>query len=180
MTERTSFVDIADSRLSFTKEFFAKLPKVDLHVHLDGSLRLQTILELAEENGIDLGVDDLEGLEKLIKPGVKHKSLKDYLEAFKYTLKVMQTDKALYRAAYELAEDAAKENIEYMEVRYSPILHTKQRLSLAAILESVLSGLRDARKDIGIDSGVIVCGIRNISPDVSLRLAELAAAFKNR
>ena len=180
MIERTSFADIAETNLVFTKEFFHKLPKVDLHVHLDGSLRLKTILELAEKNRVDLGVNDLEGLEKLIKPGFKHKSLKDYLEAFKYTLQVLQTDQALYRAAYELAEDASKENIEYMEVRYSPILHTKQKLSLAAILESVLSGLRDARKDFGIDSGVIVCGIRNISPDVSLRLAELAAAFKNR
>lgn len=174
------FEDICNQSIIFDEPFFFRLPKVDLHVHLDGSLRLETILDLAEKDKIDLGAHTLEDLTKLIGPGKIHPSLHDYLKGFDITLKVMQTDEALYRTAYELAEDAAKENIEYMEVRYSPILHTRKKLSLAAILESVLEGLRDAKKDFGIDSGVIVCGIRNISPNVSLRLAELSAAFKNR
>jgi adenosine deaminase len=174
------FDDIATAPIAFDRDFFQRLPKVDLHVHLDGSLRLETILDLAARDAIDLGVSDLDGLRQLIKPGFKHASLVDYLKGFDITLKVMQTDEALYRTAYELAEDAAKENIEYMEVRYSPILHTRKKLSLAAILESVLAGLRDANKAFGIQSGVIVCGMRNISPQVSLRLAELAVAFKNR
>lgn len=174
------FKDIQNKNIPLDESFFHRLPKVDLHVHLDGSIRPTTILELAEENHVDLGVDTEEDLNALIGPGKVHASLQEYLRGFETTLKVMQTDRALYRTAYELAEDAAKENIRYMEVRYSPILHTNKKLSLAAILESVLEGLRDAERDFGIKSGVIVCGIRNISPTVSLRLAELAAAFKNR
>jgi adenosine deaminase len=174
------FDDIASSPVQLDRDFFHRLPKVDLHVHLDGSMRLETILELAQKDGIDLGVSDIESLRAALKPGFKHASLVDYLKGFDITLKVLQTDQALYRATYELAEDAANENIEYLEVRYSPILHTRRKLSLAAILESVLSGLRDANKAFGIQSGVIVCGMRNISPQVSLRLAELAVAFKNR
>jgi adenosine deaminase len=174
------YEDIAHSSVAFDEDFFHRLPKVDLHVHLDGSLRLSTIMELAEKDGVDLGVDTIEGLRDLIGPGRVHSSLQDYLAGFDTTLKVLQTGESLYRAAYELAQDAAAENIEYMEVRYSPILHTKQKLSLAGIVESVLAGLRDGRRDFGVESGVIVCGIRNISPAVSLRLAELAAAFKNR
>lgn len=174
------FRDIEHQTISLDEDFFFKLPKVDLHVHLDGSIRPETILELAQENHIDLGAETVEELETIIGPGKIHTSLKEYLRGFETTLKVLQTEKALYRTAYELAEDAAKENIRYMEVRYSPILHTTKKLSLAAILESVLEGLRDAERDFGIKSGVIVCGIRNISPTVSLRLAELAAAFKNR
>lgn len=166
--------------VKFDREFFFKLPKVDLHVHLDGSLRMETIQELARKENLPMGDKSLEELAELIRPGHKHATLDEYLKGFDITLKVMQTDEALYRTAYELAEDASKENIEYMEVRYSPILHTRKKLSLAAILESVLAGLRDAEKDFGIRSGVIVSGIRNISPEVSLRLAELSVAFKNR
>jgi adenosine deaminase len=175
-----TFEDIADTSVAFDREFFRRLPKVDLHVHLDGSMRLPTILDLAERDGIELGAGDEDRLGELIRPGARYESLDEYLKGFAVTLKVLQTDHGLYRAAYELAEDAAAENIEYMEVRYSPILHTRKKLSLAAILESVLSGLRDAEKAFGIRSGVIVSGIRNISPEVSLRLAELSVAFKNR
>ena len=175
-----NYSDIENSPVYLDDDFFKRIPKVDLHVHLDGSLRLNTIMELAEKNSVDLGVDTIDGLKNLIGPGKIHRSLKEYLKGFDITLKVMQTQKALYRTAYELAEDAAKENINYMEVRYSPVLHTRNKLSEAAIIESVLEGLRDAERDLGIKSGVIVCGIRNISPIVSLRLAELAVAFKNR
>jgi adenosine deaminase len=174
------FDSIALSTIDFDYEFFKNLPKTDLHVHLDGSMRLTTILELADKEGIHLGVDTPEALAEEIGVGRQHSSLNEYLNGFNVTLKVLQTEEGLYRAAYELAEDAAKENIEYMEVRFSPVLHTKKRLSPTTILESVLSALRDAERDFGIHSGVIVCGIRNISPSVSLRLAELAVAFKNR
>ena len=165
---------------SFDRAFFEKLPKTDLHVHLDGSLRLETIIDLAQQDGIDIGADSVKQLEKLIGPGKMHANLNEYLKAFDITLKVMQTEHSLYRAAYELAEDNAKENVEYIEVRYSPILHTQKGLPLTVILESVVEGLKDAERDFNIKSGVIVCGIRNISPEVSMRMAELAVAFKNR
>ena len=175
-----NFDDIADSRIELSREFFFTLPKTDLHVHLDGSMRLETILDLAKKGGIDLGADSKETLAALIGPGKVHNSLDEYLRGFQITLKVLQTREGLYRAAYELAEDASRENIEYMEVRFSPILHTQEHLALPAIMEAVLTGLRDANRDFGIHSGVIVCGIRNMSPTVSLRLAELSVAFKNR
>lgn len=173
-------MDIVCNSIVFDKEFFRLLPKTDLHVHLDGSLRLETIVDLAQKDNIDLGADTVEKLKKLIAPGKVHSSLNEYLKGFEITLKVLQTETGLYRAAYELAEDFHKENVEYFEVRYSPILHLQKGLSLATIVESVLRGLRDAKRDFGIRSGVIICGIRNISPSISLRLAELAVAFKNK
>lgn len=163
-----------------TREFFRKLPKTDLHVHLDGSLRIETIWELAKKDKIDLGVGSVEELRELIGPGKIHASLNEYLKGFEITLKVLQTRENLYRAAYELAEDCAKENVGYFEVRYSPILHTQKGLSLPVILEAVIDGLKAGQRDFGVMSGVIVCGMRNISPDISLRMAELAVAFKHR
>ncbi len=172
--------DLKKASRPYDRAFFERLPKTDLHVHLDGSLRIPTILELAEKDGVDLGADTEKKLISRIGPGKMHASLNDYLEGFDLTLSVMQTEESLYRAAYELAEDNHKENVEYFEVRYSPVLHTQKGLSPTVILESVVEGLKDAERDFGIRSGVIVCGIRNISPAVSMRMAELAVAFKNR
>ncbi|MEM7608971.1 MAG: adenosine deaminase, partial [Myxococcota bacterium] len=160
--------------------FFQQLPKTDLHVHLDGSLRLSTILELAEEGGIELPAKDEAGLAKAMNLGQNTGSLVEYLKAFDTTLKVLQTKQALKRVAYELAEDAAKENVRYMEVRYSPMLHTREGLRLTTVVEAVLGGLREAQQDHGIISNIIICGIRNISPESSLEMAQLAVAYKNR
>ena len=162
-----------------TFELLRTLPKTDLHCHLDGSLRLSTILELAEVQGVALPASDEDGLRTALRMGENCTSLEHYLEAFGITLSVMQTAESLYRAAYELAEDAARENVRYMEVRYAPMLHTQAGLPLPAIVDSVRQGLRDAERDHGVASGIIVCGIRNMSPVVSFRMAELAIAFKH-
>ena len=172
--------DLKTPKAPFDRDFFEQLPKVDLHVHLDGSLRPETILDLATDDGVDIGADTLKKLEKKLQPGKMHESLNDYLKAFDLTLKVLQTEESLYRAAYELTEDNAKENVQYFEVRYSPILHTQKGLPVTTILEAVVEGLKDGERDFGIKNGVIVCGIRNISPEVSMQMAELAVAFKNR
>ena len=163
-----------------TKELIRRLPKTDLHVHLDGCLRINTLLELAEEQKVDLGTTDEKQLRKLVQPGFSCKSLNEYLKAFDTTLKVLQTPEALYRAAYELGEDAASENVKYLEVRYSPILHTRQGLRTPEIIECVAEGLREAKRKYHVMSGQILCGIRQMHPNESLRLAEVAVAFKNK
>jgi adenosine deaminase len=129
---------------------------------------------------VKLPAEDPEKLFKLIYAGERCRSLDDYLKAFDITLSVMQTEEALYRTAYELAEDCARENVRYLEVRYSPMLHTQRGLKLAPIVEAVIQGLRAGERDFGVRSGVILCGIRSISAESSLRMAELCVAFKNR
>ena len=161
-------------------EVIERLPKTDLHVHLDGSLRLSTILELAERQRIELPAKDADGLRREMHLGENCGSLIEYLKAFDVTLRVMQTADALTRIAYELAEDAAKENVRYMEVRYSPMLHTRRGLKLTSVVEAVLEGLRAAQEKYGIESAVIICGIRNVSSESSLEMAELAVAYKGR
>jgi adenosine deaminase len=159
---------------------FESLPKTDLHVHLDGSLRLKTILELAERDQVELPARDLVGLYQTIGCGKNFGSLVEYLRGFSITLSVMQNETSLERIAFELAEDAHQENVRYMEVRYAPMLHTSRGLKLTQVVEAVLEGLRRARGKYGIKSNVIVCGIRNISAESSLEMAELAVAYKNR
>ena len=166
--------------MKLKREFIEKLPKTDLHVHLDGSLRISTIFDLAKKQNVTLPADDEKDLKKFVCCRKDCKSLDEYLKAFEVTLSVMQTEKALKRTAYELAEDAAKENIRYMEVRYSPILHTQKGLKLTTISDAVLSGLAKAEREFNIKTGVIICGIRNMDPGTSLKLAELAVAYKNK
>lgn len=161
-------------------EVFERLPKTDLHVHLDGSLRLKTILELASADGIDLPAKDEAELARAIGCGANFGSLVDYLRGFDITLRVMQTESSLERIAFELAEDAHRENVRYMEVRYAPMLHTQRRMKLTAVVEAVLDGLNRARETYGIKSNIILCGIRNISPESSYAMAELCVAYKNR
>src|SRR6478735_10189598 len=103
---------IAQSHVPF--EVFKALPKTDLHVHLDGSLRLETILELAKAEKVELPANDLEGLRAAIGSGNNFGSLVEYLRGFEITLRVMQTEAALERIAFELAEDAHRENVRYM------------------------------------------------------------------
>lgn len=165
--------------MSLTREFIQSLPKAELHCHLDGSLRLGTMIELAAERKIELPSVDEAELFKLLRLGQNFANLNDYLTVFKHTLSVMQDPDALERTAFELAEDCARENVRWLEVRYSPILHTDQGMTLTAVMDAVLKGLRRAERQYPIRCGVIVCGIRNINPATSLQLAELAVAYKS-
>lgn len=162
------------------EELFKKLPKTDLHVHLDGSMRLSTLLELAQEQNVELPAKDEAGLSAAMRLGENTGSLVEYLKAFDVTLMVLQTRGAIYRAMFELCADAAAENVRYMEVRYAPMLHTRRGLRLTQIVEAVLSAAHDAELEHGVVTRVILCGIRNISPESSLQMAELVVAYKNR
>lgn len=163
-----------------TYDLIKRLPKTDLHLHLDGSMRLNTILELAAEQGVTLPANDADKLSKLVLASDSGTSLPEYLRAFDITLSVLQTEESLYRTAFELCEDAAAENVRYMEVRYSPMLHMQQGLPLTTIVEAVLAGLRDGKQRYGIRSGLIISALRQLDPKWSLRLAELAVAYKNK
>jgi len=166
------------SELAF--DLLHQMPKTDLHCHLDGSLRLDTILELARKHSVKLPTFDRDELFKMLYAGEHVTSLDEYLRAFDITLSVMQNEEGLERAAYELAQDAWSENVRYIEVRYSPLLHTREGLRPAQVVEAVLRGLRTAKRELGIRYGVILCAIRSHSPEQSLRIAELCVAFKNR
>jgi adenosine deaminase len=109
-----------------TYEFVKSLPKAELHCHLDGSLRIGTIIELARQQNVELPAWDEENLKKVLVPPLTCESLEEYLKPFDITVSVLQTREALERATYELAEDCAAENIRYLEIRFAPILHTKK------------------------------------------------------
>ncbi|MBC8214670.1 MAG: adenosine deaminase [Candidatus Marinimicrobia bacterium] len=166
--------------MNITEDLIKKLPKAELHCHLDGSLRVDTIIDLANKQNIDLPTFDKTKLKDILEIRDNTGSLEEYLERFAITLSVLQTPDSLTRTAYELAEDCHKENIRYLEVRYSPVLHTDSGMTVEEAVDSVKIGLDKAEQDFGIKTGIIICGIRNISPEVSLTLANLTVKYKNK
>jgi adenosine deaminase len=161
------------------RELLRRLPKAELHCHLDGSLRPSTLLELRHEYGLELPRKDEEALRRYMRVP-EGSSLEDYLKRFEITLAVMQTSEALERIAYELAEDGAKDGVRYLEVRFAPILNVRGGLTLGEALEAPLRGLRRAEEEHGIVTRVIVCALRNMKPEMSRELASLAVAYKQR
>jgi adenosine deaminase len=165
--------------LKVTRELLHALPKTDLHVHLDGSLRTETMIELAREYGKPLPATQPDALRAHMVVA-DARNLVDYLARFEITLSVLQTADALERVAYELAEDSAAENVRYLEVRYSPLLSTAEGMRIEEAVEAPLRGLQRAERDFSIRSGLIICALRHMEPEVSLELAELAVAYKGR
>ena len=166
--------------MRLTQHVIQRLPKSDIHCHLDGCLRPRTVLELADEHKVELPTRNLAQLTRLLEAGRRTRSLADYLEIFDITLSVMQDESALHRVAFELAEDAAAENVRHLEVRFSPILHRKKGMSFQQIVNTVVMGLAEAGVKYRLTTGVIICGIRSLDPKVSLELAELAVACKGK
>ncbi len=162
-----------------SREVIRRIPKTELHCHLDGSLRPATMIELGTEYGIAMPASDAERLRNHMRvDDARH--LEDYLQRFEITLGVMQTNAAIERIAYELAEDAASETVRYIEVRFAPVLNLRGGLTNADAVDAALRGLARAEADHGIIGRVIVCSLRHLAPSVSMELAELAVAYKGR
>ena len=162
-----------------SREVIRRIPKTELHCHLDGSLRPSTMIELGAEYGVTMPQRDVERLRAHMRvDDARH--LEDYLARFDITLGVMQTSAAIERVAYELALDAADESVRYIEVRFAPVLNIRGGLTNADAVDAALRGLARAEQDRGIVGRVIVCALRHLAPSVSMELAELAVAYRGR
>ena len=163
----------------FTLDLIKKLPKAELHCHLDGSIRINTVLNLALEQKIKLPSNDKKILESILMVGDNVVSLEEYLKRFDIILSILQIPDALTIIAYELAMDSWEDGVRYLEVRYCPELHTKNGMTLSETVEAVKSGLKQAQKECGIITGIIICSLRDMSPSHSFELSKLAVKYKN-
>lgn len=133
---------------------------VDLHLHLDGSLSAEFVLEQAEKDGIVLPADNVQDLMPYLTVGNTCESLNEYLEKFDLPLSVLQTENALEKSVYDLMKRLDAEGVEYAEIRYAPQLHLQRGLAQEAVVEATLSGLNCAIRDYNIDGKLILCCMR--------------------
>jgi adenosine deaminase len=161
-----------------TPEVIRRLPKTDLHVHLDGSLRLGTLIELARRQKIELPSHTEEGLREIVfRP--HYANLGEYLEGFRYTVAVLRDREALERAAFELCEDCQAEGVRYVEIRFAPQLHVRPGFDFSDAVRAVDAGIRraaaafNARPEVALGreprfvGGIILCALRAFNPDLS-------------
>lgn len=167
----------------FSDEFIRRIPKTDVHVHLDGSLRLSTLIDLAKKRGVQLPAFTEEGLRTTVFKD-HYENLDEYLKGFAWTTQVLQDAEALERVAYELAFDNYNEGVLYLEVRFAPQLHINDDLSFDTVMKAVDRGLRKAREEINgslpagmprFEYGIIVCAMRYFNEHFSSYYRRLTA-----
>ena len=172
--------------MRYPNEFIRAIPKNDLHVHLDGSLRVSTLIELAREQGVELPSYTPEGLRETVFKD-SYADLNEYLRGFAYTCKVMQDAESLERVAYELAEDNIAEGVRYVEVRFAPQLHVSNAMTFEQVMDSVDKGLRRARDRFNaglspdeppFEYGIIVTAMRFFTPAFSSYYSDLARVHR--
>ncbi|MBI5208507.1 MAG: adenosine deaminase family protein [Elusimicrobia bacterium] len=165
-------------------EFIRNIPKSDLHVHLDGSLRLGTLIELARREKVKLPSWSEEGLRKLVFKK-SYRDLPEYLHGFAYTCAVLRSADNLERVAFEFAQDNIAENVRYVEPRFAPQLHTCEVLTAAEAVRAVDRGMAAAAKrhnssaavrsgkDLPFHYGIIVCAMRRFKKGMSPYFGDL-------
>jgi adenosine deaminase len=156
------------------------LPKVDLHRHLEGSLRLQTLAEIAQEHGIDLPSYDIEYLRRFATVANEVSDFHLFLEKFAFLRRFYPTQAAVERVAYEAVADAAADNVKYLELRFNPVAQAREQgFSLDEVTTWVCSAVARAQHDCGVRANLILQIGRNESVDTASQIADIAVAHRN-
>ena len=155
------------------------MPKAELHLHLDGSVRVGTALELARSRGVDAPTTWRGMFDALVAP-MPCRDQAELLRAFDLPIALMQDAEALERITRELVEAKAAEGVRYVEIRWGPLLHVARGLSLEDGLEAVVSSVEEAARRTGTVVRLIATALRSHEPDDNVRLAEAAARFRDR
>jgi adenosine deaminase len=155
------------------------MPKTELHLHLDGSLRIDTALELAQSRGID-APSDWAGMSRALIAPMPCKDQAELLRTFELPIALLQDAEALERVTHELVETKAADGVRYVEIRWGPLLHLARGLSLADGIAAVCRGAHNASHRTGIVVRLIATAIRSHDPEANVALAETAARFRDQ
>jgi adenosine deaminase len=159
---------------------YFNLPKIDLHCHLDGSVRPQTMRDIALQQGLPLPSTDINEITSLMIAPQTCQNLDEYLLRFELPLSVMQTQANIERIAFEVFEDAALENVKYLELRFAPLLHLRDGLDLDQVIGSAIKGMKQAEKRYDIHGNFILSVIRNMPKNTIQALIDVGAQYLHK
>ena len=185
------FLKGINRNVQFSDQLIKLIPKTDIHCHLDGSMRIETLIDLSKQQNLTLPSYDADELRKTVFRS-QYRDLDEYLEPFKYLTAVLRNAAALERVSFEVAEDCYSEGVRYFEVRFAPHLHViPGELSVEEVLIAVNKGLKraaetfngvddDVRKGIApeYEYGIIVCGMRSFNEHFSPFYKNFCDIFK--
>ncbi|MCD9021438.1 adenosine deaminase [Cohnella silvisoli] len=163
-----------------TFHLLSELPKIDLHVHLDGCIKPSTLLRLADQQDMPLPTKELDALLPYVRVGEDCTSLTEYLTKFDFVLPFLQTKEALEQVAFEVVEQAAEYKIKYIEVRFAPQLHRANGLSAAEAIHHVIEGLKRGEEHCGVKARVIAICMRNHAAPANLEVINAASRYVGR
>ena len=158
-----------------------QFPKIDLHNHLDGSFRPETMYELAHKYGIETEVPTVEEYRALTRHRANCGSVNEYLKMFDLPCAVMQTREALERMTFELGEDLFRQGVAYAEIRFAPQQHVSGELNQASAIEAVIDGAKRCMEQYPMKLGILACmmvyGSEKINWDANMETVETAAKY---
>jgi len=176
--------------VEYSEELIRDLPRSDIHVHLGGSMRPESLIEMAQERGVELPAETPEGLRREVFKD-RYNNLREYLHGFAYTSAVLRDPDSLERAAYELCLDCQEEGVRYLEVRLSPQLHTGEEGTISGVLSAVAKGIKRAEKSFNarpsvasgseppFKAGIIVAALRHFTPGFSRVFRDMLKIFED-
>ncbi len=157
-------------------EFAARLPKAELHVHIEGTLEPELMFALAQRNGIKLAFSSVEQLRE----AYSFSRLQDFLDLYYAGAEVLRTEQDFHDLATAYFDTAAADNVRHAEIFFDPQTHTDRGVPIAAVFEGLLSAMAAAREKHGMTSGLIMCFLRHLPEDAALTTLAMAAPWHDR
>ncbi len=162
---------------------FREMPKLDLHLHIDGAVRTETILALAREQNHSLPASTVEDLESFVRVGPECRSLTEFLATFEVFYDLLRQPEALHRVTRELCEDLRRDGVVYAEMRFAPVLNIRDlgrsRAEMRAVVEAASEAVRSER-GADFEAGLILCCYRGFDTEYALETVELAKEARDR
>lgn len=157
------------------KAFIEGMPKAELHVHLEGTLEPEHIFALAQRNGIELAYKT----PQQVVDAYDFHDLPSFLTIYYAAMDVLRTEQDFYELAYHYFEKAAADNIIYAEPFFDPQAHTSRGVEFATVINGITRARADAAKNLGVESQLILCFLRDMSTESAMEHLEMALPFRD-
>lgn len=157
------------------ESFIQKLPKAELHLHIEGSLEPELMFQLAQKNNIPLKYNSVEA----IREAYQFSNLQDFLDIYYAGAEVLQTREDFYQLTLAYLKKCAEDNVVHTEIFFDPQTHTDRGIDFAIVVEGISQALEQGRSEMGISSHLILCFLRHLSEESALETLQLALPYKH-
>ena len=162
--------------MSDTGSFIEGLPKAELHLHIEGTLEPQMMIDLAERNGVTLPYGSLEELRN----AYEFENLQSFLDLYYQGMAVLLHEQDFYDLTYAYLKTARGESVRHAEMFFDPQAHTGRGVAFATVIDGIHRAQRDAERDLGVTSKLIMCFLRDLDAESAMETLDEALAYRDR